>query len=127
MAFPVSEEHVQKAEAELGRRLPAELRERLMRDNGGEIEADGYPSDESIWSLHPVWDPGDRKRMGRTASHIVAETRKAHEGWRELIPAGSVVIARNDTGDLLLLLAERDDVVWWDHETSEVAPVTVAW
>jgi hypothetical protein len=43
------------------------------------------------------------------------------------LPAGSVVIAANGTGDLLLLPADRDDVVWWDHETGEIEPVVVNW
>jgi hypothetical protein len=53
-----------------GRTLPTSLRSRLMRDNGGEIEVDGYPSDDATWSLHPVWDRSDSGRTARTANHI---------------------------------------------------------
>lgn len=39
----------------------------------------------------------------------------------------SIVIAGNGTGDLLLVLAGSDDVVWWDHESGGVEPVAVDW
>ena len=97
-----------------------------MRDNGGEIEVGGYPGDDAIWSLHPVWDPSDRRHIARTTNHIISETHEAHDGISDL-PAGSIVIAGNGSGDLLLVLADTDDVVWWDHETAEVEPVTVDW
>ena len=110
MPFPVGEDRIEEAEGELGRQLPVALRDRLMRDNGGEIEVDGYPGDNPIWYLHPVWDPSDRRRVARTANHIVRETREAHDTIGDL-PAGSIVIADNGTGDLLLVLADDDDVV----------------
>jgi hypothetical protein len=121
----VGENRIEEAEGELGRQLPVALRDRLMRDNGGEIEVDGYPGDNPIWYLLPVWDPSDRRRIARTANHIVRETREAHDTIGDL-PAGSIVIADNGTGDLLLLLAD-DDVVWWDHETDEIESVALDW
>ena len=126
MPFPVAEDRIREAEAQLGRMLPDALRARLIRDNGGEVEVAGYPGDNPVWFLHPVWDPSDRKRISRTANHIVRETREAHESIGDL-PAGSIVIADNGTGDLLLVLEGADDVVWWDNETGRVAPVTVNW
>jgi SMI1 / KNR4 family (SUKH-1) len=126
VSFPVGEDRIEEAESQLGRTLPAALRDRLMRDNGGEIEVDGYPGDDPIWSLHPVWDPSDRRRAARTANHIVSETREGHERGGDL-PAGSTVIAENGTGDLLLVLVDADNVVWWDHETGEVESVVVDW
>jgi hypothetical protein len=80
--YPVGDDRIEEAEALLGRRLPGGLRDRLMRDNGGEIEVDGYPGDNSIWFLHPVWAPTDRRRISRTANHIVGETREAHDDRR---------------------------------------------
>jgi hypothetical protein len=123
--FPVGEDQIEEAEAQLGRALPRALRTRLMRDNGGEIEVDGYPGDDPVWSLHPVWEASDRRRMARTANHIVRETREAHDSIADL-PAAALVIADNGSGDLLLVL-DDDEVVWWDHETGEVEPVTVDW
>jgi len=40
MPFPVSEAHIDLEEENIGRSLPASLRERLHRDNGDEIEVD---------------------------------------------------------------------------------------
>jgi hypothetical protein len=121
----VGDDWIEEAEGELGRQLPVALRDRLMRDNGGEIEVGGYPGDNSIWYLHPVWDPSDRRRMAQTANHIVRETREANDTIGDL-PAGSIVIAGNGTGDLLLVLADSD-VVWWDHETGEIESVAPDW
>jgi len=119
-------DRIRAAEAQLGRELPAALRSRLVRDNGGEIEVRGYPGDDPVWSLHPVWDDEDRRRAGRTANHLVRETDEARERL-EGLPAGAVVIGDNGTGDVLLVLPEGDDVVWWDQETGAVEPVTVDW
>src|SRR3954454_21988153 len=76
MPFPVEEARIEVAERELGRRLPPELRQRLMRDNGGEVTAMPVREDQQEdfdphWDLHPVWDDSDRRRASRTASHIV--------------------------------------------------------
>ena len=117
--FPAGEDRINEAETELGRRLPEAPRARLKRDNGGEIEVAGSPGDNAVWFLHPGWNSGDRRRMSRTANHVVRETREAHETIGDL-PAGAIVIADNGTGDLLLVLGEGDDVVWWDHETGDV-------
>jgi hypothetical protein len=64
--------------------------------------------------------------MSRTANDIVSETRGAHKSIGDL-PAGSIVIAHNGSGDLLLVPADGDDLAWWNHETGEVQPVTVDW
>lgn len=68
MAFPGSEELVAAAEARLGRRLPEAHRERLLRENGGEVRAD-----RQTWTLYPVWDASNRKTIARTANHIIRE------------------------------------------------------
>jgi hypothetical protein len=122
VAFPVDEARIAAAEEALGRRLPHGLRERLRRDNGGEIPVEGYPGDD-VWQLHPVWDDGDRKRMARTASHVVRET----DEHGELLPEGTVVIGDNGSGDLLVLPAGSDNPAWWDHETGDLQPITTDW
>ena len=38
MAFPVDEERIEAAERALGRALPPALRERLRRDDGGDVD-----------------------------------------------------------------------------------------
>jgi hypothetical protein len=62
--------------------------------------------------------------MARTANQVVRKTREAHDAIGD-VPAGSIVVASNGTGDLLLLLADGDDVVWWDHETAETESVVL--
>ena len=113
MPFPVAEERVRACEDALGVRLPEPLRSALKTDNGGEIAT---PHD--LWRLHPVEDTSDRKRLSRTANHIVRETRAAH-GYG--LPADLVVLADNESGDHLVL---RDGTVSiWRLETGlEPAP-----
>jgi hypothetical protein len=120
MGFPAKAEQIRAAEAELGRSLPREHFLRLSADNGGEIQGA-----DDVWQLHPVWDATDRKRMGRTANHIVVETQSARE--RAGFPAGAVAIASNGTGDLLILLPSDERIYFWAHDTGERTPVDVDW
>jgi hypothetical protein len=122
MAYAGSEASVAAAEEQLGRRLPRSHRERLILENGGEIRAAG-----ESWTLFPVWDPTDRKTMGRTANHILRENLALKKDWPDILLDGVIAIADNGGGDLLVL-APGDDVVWlWDHETGEMSPVDVSW
>jgi hypothetical protein len=117
MPFSTSEEFIAKAEDRLGVRLPDALRARLLAENGGELEVD----DES-WTLFPVADNSDRKRVARSANHIVAEAANARM-WEGFPPAG-VAIATSGGGDFLILLPDEGDptrlsptLYRWDHET----------
>ena len=65
MAFAGSDALVVAAEKVLMRRLPEPHRERLIRENGGEIRAAG-----DVWTLFPVWDP--------TQSHDDGANRQPH-------------------------------------------------
>lgn len=118
MAYPTDEARLREAEAQLGWSLPAPLRERLLRDNGGSIRCDG---DE--WQLFPVWDPTDRRTMRKTAKHLVAETRQAVTGWAGF-PPDAIAIAANGSGDLLILRRGSDVIELWLHETREVLPAS---
>lgn len=123
MAFPTSPECIAAAEAALQSRLPLAWRERLIRTNGGELVL----GDED-WQVFPVQDAVDRKRVGRTASHLVRETVAARE-WRGF-PAKGVAIAENGFGDYLVLLPDpsaigtlADEVYRWDHETADLVAI----
>lgn len=112
---------METAEAGLGARLPAALRLRLIRDNGGEIEVG-----DDIFELFKVLDTSDRVRLARTSARdIVRENQSARE-WQGF-PTGVVAIADNGAGDMLVLalegssLGERAFV--WDHETAELIDV----
>ncbi|MBN8808484.1 MAG: SMI1/KNR4 family protein [Sphingomonas sp.] len=120
MPFPVSEQRIVDAEEALGRAFPPELRRRLMRENGGEISLE-----DDDWSLHPVWDPTDRKTMGRSASHIIAETATARS-W-ESFPSDGVSLASNGTGDRPIVLGCADQIFLWEHETGKCLPVEADW
>lgn len=120
MAFPTSERRIEDAERELGRRLPDEIRARLLRNNGGDLRVDG-----EVWQLHAVWDESDRRTAARTSSHVVHETREARL-WSSF-PGSAIAIASDGSGDLLVLRADSMRVEWWRHETGECSPVDVDW
>jgi hypothetical protein len=118
----LEEERVSRAERELERRLPAELQDRLRRDNGGEITAVLAAQQQQMgfdpyWELHPVFDDSDRRRAARSASHIVHETAEART-WRDF-PEGAIAVASNGTGDRLIVLPESDEIVYWNHEDGQ--------
>jgi SMI1 / KNR4 family (SUKH-1) len=120
MAFPTTEDRIAAAEAQLGSRLPVEYRNRLISNNGGELE-----TSEDVWQVFPVFDDSDRKRAGRSANHIVRETQQATQ-WPGF-PSGAVAVAANGTGDLLVFLPGPDGVLsgrlqHWMHESRECIP-----
>ena len=125
MAHVGSETRIRAAEDQLGIQFPRELRERLQRENGGEIETDGYPGDDPAWQLHPVWDPSTKRSAKRTASHIVHETAEARTSPR--FPPDAVAVASNGTGDILVYRSLTNSFEWWDHEMGESFPLTVRW
>lgn len=124
MAFPTTETHIAAAERELGIKLPREYRERLMTRNGGELSTNG-----DDWQVFPVCDATNRKTAGRSAGHIVLETRSAR-AW-EGFPQSAIAIASNGTGDLLVLVpmgsSDRLDpqVQVWNHETRKCKPTAL--
>ena len=120
MAFNVSEEFVKAAEEVLGARLPESYRKSMQVENGGEVEA---MSD--YWTLVPIQDRSDRKRIARTSYDIIRETRDMAEwvGW----PETAIKIAQNGTGDVLLFMIEgsacASEVYHWAHETGETTKI----
>jgi hypothetical protein len=128
--FPVDEARIAEAERELGRRLPIDLRKRLMRDNGGDLTAmpvrEAQDEDfDPYWELHPVSDGSDRRRAARTASHILREAAEA--GSWPGFPDGAIPFAHNGTGDRLLIASDSDDILYWNHEDGSTLRVRVWW
>lgn len=122
MALPTTERFVKATEAELGFNLPNWLRERLLRANGGTIEAAG-----EHWELFSVFDTTDRKHIARSTTNILRETHSARE-WVGF-PQRAVAIACNGGGDYLILLPESQSQLCsiayrWQHDTDE-PPVPV--
>jgi hypothetical protein len=120
MAFPVDDERIRHAEEALGRKLPAELKTRLRPNNGGEVR-----SEDADWTLYPVYDATDRKRIARTANHIVREMAR----WRtwQGFPDGAVAIADDGCGNALIVLPGSDEIREWDHETGQHQAIVVKW
>jgi cell wall assembly regulator SMI1 len=131
VAFPVDEQRVVHAERELRRRLPTELRDRLTRENGGEITAMPIRDDEKsntfdpYWDLHPVWDDSDGRRAARSTSHIVRETAEAR-AWPDF-PEDAIPFASNGTADRLVVMPDSDDFLYWNHEDGSTLAVRVWW
>lgn len=124
MAFPTSEERILEAEAKLGVRLPAEYRNRLVANNGGELST----SDDD-WQVFPVFDPSDRKRAARTANHLVREHGLASQSHG--FPDNAIAVAANGSGDLLVFLRGPQPgtlggrLYVWNHETAECVPTAL--
>jgi hypothetical protein len=51
MPFPVDEKNLQETEATLRIKFPEAFREKMLRDNGGEITVDA-----ARWRLYPIAD-----------------------------------------------------------------------
>jgi hypothetical protein len=116
---------VRDAEGKLGRRLPLGYVVSMCRDNGGQVAVS-----RDVFSLHPILDTSDRKRLARTCNDIVRETAAARQ-WPGF-PPDALAIGNNGGGDLLVLLPDpaggryADAVYWWDHETGKLHPAADA-
>jgi hypothetical protein len=124
MPFPVDPSYVKTTEAKLGVSFPLGFIARMVRLNGGEVEACG-----DVWELHSFLDTSDRKHLKRTCNDIVYETRWSREHAAGY-PQDAVSIAGNGGGDELVFLPDRarpgrlqDAVYFWDHETGELTEV----
>jgi hypothetical protein len=121
MPFDLAETFVLAAERELGSPLPASYRGALLRENGGELATE---SDD--WELYPIADASDRKRLSRTANHIIKETESCRS-WPHF-PEGALAIAGNGSGDQLVFLKEGarfgPAVYAWSHETGAIEKVS---
>jgi hypothetical protein len=118
--FPLAENYILEAERLLGSSLPPKYRAAIAKSNGGEVEATG-----DTWQLHPLEDRTDRKRLARSASHVLRETEQARE-WATF-PGDVIAIASNGTGDLLVLKQHgnmfHDTVFLWTHESGELVRI----
>jgi len=114
MAFDLDKKYIDKVEKTLEATLPSAYKKSMMQSNGGTIELD-----DEVWELFPIQDNSDKKRISRSCNHILHETQIAKE-WNGF-PQGSLAIASNDIGDLLIFKKDDDryiDTVYkWSHET----------
>ena len=126
MPFPVEPKYIQAAEQALGIQLPPRFKARLSAENGSEIllEPD---NEDSSFTLLPVFDTSDKKRLRRTCNHIAKETASARESWHGF-PTQAVLIGDNQCGDFLLLLPESpqqlgEAVFLWSSDGGELEQV----
>ena len=126
MPFPVEPKYIQAAEQALGIQFPSRFKARLSAENGGEIllEPD---NEDSSFTLLPVFDTSDKKRLRRTCNHIAKETASARESWHGF-PAQAVLIGDNQCGDFLLLLPESpqqlgEAIFLWSSDGGELEQV----
>jgi hypothetical protein len=120
MPFDLAESFVLAAERELGATLPPSYRRSMLQENGGELETDG-----EVWDQYPIADTSDRKRLSRTANHILKETQSCRE-WPGF-PSDALAIAGNGAGDQLVFLQRgglfEPGVYAWSHETGDLSKV----
>ena len=117
MGLPVSEERIAEAEVKLGRRLPEGYRELTKRSNGGATIRIG----SGYFDVYAVWDPTDRKTMGRSASHVIRETEAIYRDLGAFLPAGGIVLASDEGGNPLIQLPD-DILVIWSFRTHKARP-----
>ena len=117
MAFNLDEKYIKEAENKLGALLPDAYKKEMMQNNGGTI----YLDDED-WELFPIADNSDKKRIARSANHIIYETNQANK-WANF-PKGALAIASDGSGNLLIFKQENgkylDEIYLWNHETGDV-------
>lgn len=123
MPFPVDEKWIAETESKLGVRFPPSFVASMARANGGSVDVG-----KDIFWLYSFLDGSDRKRIQRTCSSVCRETASMRN-W-EHFQKELIVIGHNSGGDLLVLKPTMDNatvledtIYWWDHETSEIAPV----
>ena len=114
MPFDLAESFLLAAESQLGARLPESYRTAMLRANGGELEVV-----ENSWQQYPIADTSDRKRLSRSANHILKEIAVCCSWPR--FPRDAIAIAGNGGGDRLVFM-KRDgvfepSVYLWSHET----------
>ncbi len=123
MPFPLDIKFVHRAETTLGRSLPMGYVRKMCCDNGGELQ-----TDDDDWSLHPIFDDSDVKRLKRTCNDILRESESAR-AW-EAFPKEALAIGNNGCGDYLVLVPEKgsgrfeDSVYCWRHETGELNKIS---
>lgn len=123
MPFPLDPKYLLEAERELSVLLPEQYKRKMTEHNGGEII-----TTEHSWSIFPIYDRADEKRISRTCNHAVLETYVART-WPGFPPL-AVAIAENGWGDYLVLLPSevdmselRENVFLWVHETGQLLEV----
>jgi hypothetical protein len=120
MPFDLAEKFIDAVENALGAALPDDYKAAMRLSNGGELEAN-----DDDWTLYPIADTSDKKRLARSANHILIETQGCRE-WPNF-PVHALAIANNGAGDQLVYLRNGSSfspiVYAWCHETGKLKEV----
>ncbi len=123
MSFPIDPKYIEETELTLGVEFPYAYKAKMEASNGG---AFGVNDDELF--LYPFPDKADQKRIVRTLTNIISETKSAKE-W-EGFPDNAVAIGDNGSGDILILLPSVADSAKleekffiWRHESGEIEEI----
>ncbi|MVN23560.1 SMI1/KNR4 family protein [Mucilaginibacter arboris] len=123
MPFPLDVKFVDEAQNELNVIFPKVFVQKMLEENGGEVS-----TEDDDWTLYPILDKTDNKRISRTCNHIGLETQKAKE-WATF-PETAIAIGTNGYGDQLILLPDKAEnrkfqeaIYVWQHETGETTKV----
>jgi hypothetical protein len=119
MALATEVRFLERAEQQLGVSLPTGYRQRLLRENGGEVEL----GDDEGWWLFPVHDDSTPRHHARTWDDVVRQTKQARA--QRGFPPNAVAIGHDGSGNLLVLAVIADGA-WqsmvWDHERGSLQP-----
>ncbi len=118
MPFPLDEKYILEAENELGVEFPDSYKEKMLIENGGELDVEF-----DCFDLFPFWDKSDKKRLARTCNSVVRETLNERTHYR--FPENLIAIGNNGGGDLLVFKIEsngklENTLFWLDHENEEL-------
>ena len=95
----------------------------MRASNGGELDVL-----DDDWQQYPIADLSDRKRLSRTANHVIKQTQALLQWPR--FPKQGLAIAGNGSGDQLVLLRDgqafAESVYHWSHETGALTKVADA-
>ncbi|QES87350.1 SMI1/KNR4 family protein [Rhizosphaericola mali] len=123
MPFTLNEKYIIETETELGILFPKSFKAKMIEENGGELI-----TEDDDWQLFPFFDKTDKKRISRTCNNIALETKQAKK-WNNF-PNNGIAIARNGSGDYLILLPIKEnskilseEVYTWFHETGQTEKV----
>ncbi|MCH2032285.1 MAG: SMI1/KNR4 family protein [Tenacibaculum sp.] len=123
MPFDLDEKYIIETELDLNVKFPTHFKNRMMDQNGGEIESEDF-----FFQIHPFFDKSNKKRISRTCNHIGLETKNARQ-WSDF-PKNGIVIGDGGSGDLLFLQHNgdgllTDEIYLWDHGEIEKIAETI--
>ncbi len=121
MPFPIENQYIILMENNLKVKFPEKFKQRMMRNNGGELNNYTYEFD-----LYPFFDKKNRKRISRTCNHIEQETKRARK-WRGF-PDNAIAIGSDGCGKQLILIHDGngilgEELLIWDHETNKIQQI----